>query len=122
MENTAIINTGKPDLQSKLLVKFREVRKRTESICSHLQKEDYVVQPIEDVSPPKWHLAHSTWFFETFFLPKAFEDYRPFSSEFNFLFNSYYESVGKRVLRADRGNLTRPGVENYIRVSRVRGY
>ncbi len=89
---------------------FLETRKHTETICKPLEIEDYVVQPIVDVSPPKWHLGHTTWFFEEFILKKHFHDYKSFDSNFSFVFNSYYETVGKRVIRADRGNLSRPSV------------
>jgi len=89
--------------------RFQAVRQRTEEITSPLQIEDYVVQPIVDVSPPKWHLAHTSWFFETFIL-KRDSDYKEFDAHFNFLFNSYYESVGARTIRTDRGNITRPTV------------
>jgi len=89
---------------------FLETRRHTEAICQPLEIEDYVVQPIIDVSPPKWHLGHTTWFFEEFILKKHFHDYKCFDSNFSFVFNSYYETVGKRVIRADRGNLSRPSV------------
>ena len=89
---------------------FLETRRHTEAICQPLEIEDYVVQPIVDVSPPKWHLGHTTWFFEEFILKKHFHDYKCFDSNFSFVFNSYYETVGKRVIRADRGNLSRPSV------------
>lgn len=94
-----------------MLERFLEVRNQTENICRPLQKEDYVVQPIVDVSPPKWHLGHTTWFFETFILVHHASDYQVYNSDFNYLFNSYYETVGARVVRTDRGNITRPGVE-----------
>lgn len=70
-----------------------------------------VVQPIVDVSPPKWHLGHTTWFFEKMILEEHFKDYKVYHPEYNYVFNSYYESIGKRVLRTDRGNLTRPTTE-----------
>jgi len=89
---------------------YHIVRKKTEAICSHLQTEDYVPQPVAFVSPPKWHLAHSTWFFETFILTPYLPDYRVFDEDFGFLFNSYYNNVGNRVFRANRGNITRPNV------------
>ncbi len=92
-----------------LLDFFLETRQRTETICAPLQTEDYVVQPIVDVSPPKWHLGHTTWFFEEFIL-KGSTGYTLYSDDFAFVFNSYYESVGKRVVRTDRGNLSRPTV------------
>ena len=81
-----------------------------ETICKPLEIEDYVVQPIVDVSPPKWHLGHTTWFFEEFILKPHKPNYRLFHEDFAFVFNSYYENVGKRVIRNDRGNLSRPGV------------
>lgn len=76
-----------------------------------LTTEDYIPQPAVFVSPPKWHLAHSTWFFEEFILKKHVKHYKVFSEDFGFLFNSYYNNIGDRTFRADRGNITRPGVE-----------
>ena len=89
---------------------FLETRQHTENICKPLEIEDYVVQPIVDVSPPKWHLGHTTWFFEEFILKPHKPNYQLFHEDFAFVFNSYYENVGKRVVRNDRGNLSRPGV------------
>jgi len=95
-----------------LLEKYSAVRAHSVRICSKLQKEDYVVQPVVDVSPPKWHLGHTTWFFETFVLiPHAFA-YQPFNADYNYVFNSYYENIGARVIRTDRGNLSRPTVDD----------
>ena len=88
--------------------KYTKTRQRTLSLCADLEPEDFVVQPMVDVSPTKWHLAHTTWFFETFLLVPYLKGYKVFHEEYGFLFNSYYETVGKRVLRADRGNMTRP--------------
>jgi ergothioneine biosynthesis protein EgtB len=90
---------------------FLETRAQTEIICEPLQIEDYVVQPITDVSPPKWHLGHTSWFFEEFILKKHLPDYKIFDKDFAYVFNSYYESVGEKVVRTDRGNLSRPTVE-----------
>ncbi len=90
--------------------KYKLVRQHTNDICAPLQTEDYVVQPIEDVSPPKWHLGHSTWFFETFLLKPHAKDYEEYNADYNYVFNSYYETVGARVVRTDRGNLSRPTV------------
>ncbi|MFS4449075.1 ergothioneine biosynthesis protein EgtB [Maribacter sp. 2307UL18-2] len=98
-------------LTDSLLDFFLKTRKHTEDICSPLEIEDYVVQPIVDVSPPKWHLGHTTWFFEEFILKPHATDYTVFDEDFSFVFNSYYETVGKRVVRSDRGNLSRPSVE-----------
>jgi len=89
---------------------FIETRRDTENICKPLEIEDYVVQPIVDVSPPKWHLGHTTWFFEEFVLKKYNKDYKLFNKDFAFVFNSYYESIGEKVIRTDRGNLSRPTV------------
>lgn len=89
---------------------YKRVRQRTEQICSPLQTEDYVVQPVVDVSPPKWHIGHVTWFFETFILKPYFMGYQEFNPNYNYVFNSYYETVGNRVIRTDRGNLSRPTV------------
>lgn len=90
---------------------YNSVRKHTETICKPLKTEDFVPQPVNFVSPPKWHLAHSTWFFEQFVLKEHLPDYKVFNDDFSFLFNSYYNTIGKRVFRADRGNITRPGVD-----------
>lgn len=95
-----------------LLDCYSTVRKRTEDICSYLQTEDYVVQPVVDVSPPKWHLGHTAWFFETFILKPYLMGYQEFNPEYNYVFNSYYESVGARVIRTNRGNLSRPTVHD----------
>lgn len=98
-------------IATKTLVSFfTETRQHTENICAPLEIEDYVVQPIVDVSPPKWHLGHTSWFFEEFILKPFKSDYKIFHEDFAFVFNSYYENVGKRVVRNDRGNLSRPGV------------
>lgn len=90
--------------------KYLEVRNRTEALCKPLQIEDYVPQPVAFASPPKWHLAHSTWFFEEMILKRNLDSYREFHPDFGFLFNSYYNTIGERTFRADRGNITRPGV------------
>ncbi len=98
-------------MAQEILNKFKEIRLKTEGICNPLQIEDYSVQPIADVSPPKWHLAHSTWFFEQFVLSEFKDDYQVFSEDFAYLFNSYYNNAGERVLRPNRGLMTRPTVK-----------
>ncbi|MEM9000293.1 MAG: ergothioneine biosynthesis protein EgtB [Bacteroidota bacterium] len=98
-------------LTDSLLDFFLKTRKHSETICEPLEVEDYVVQPVVDVSPPKWHLGHTTWFFEEFILKPHDKDYQIFNADFSFVFNSYYETVGKRVVRSDRGNLSRPSVK-----------
>lgn len=95
-----------------LVKRYKDVRTRTEAICSSLKVEDYVVQPIVDVSPPKWHLGHTTWFWETFVLKQYLNNYVEYDGNYNYVFNSYYEAVGARVVRTDRGNLSRPSVED----------
>lgn len=90
---------------------FMEVRRWTEHLCAPLTTEDYIPQPVDFVSPTKWHLAHSTWFFEEFVLKQFVADYKPYDPDFGFLFNSYYNTVGERTRRGNRGDITRPGVE-----------
>jgi len=96
--------------QQELIQLFKETRKDSEIICSFLETEDYVVQPIENVSPPKWHLGHTTWFFEEFVLKKYADSHQLYDENTAYVFNSYYESVGKKVIRTNRGNLSRPTV------------
>jgi ergothioneine biosynthesis protein EgtB len=96
--------------EQTLTDQYLRVRAHSEAICRGLETEDYVVQPVADVSPPKWHIGHTTWFWETFLLIPNLPDYKPFHEDFSYVFNSYYETVGKRVLRTDRGNLSRPTV------------
>jgi ergothioneine biosynthesis protein EgtB len=98
-----------------LINHYNKVRKLSVQICSPLQIEDYVVQPVVDVSPPKWHIGHTTWFFETFILKPHFMGYQEFDADYNYVFNSYYETVGNRVIRTDRGNLSRPTVADIYR-------
>ena len=98
-------------MNSKLVEAYKVVRQQTEAICKPLQTEDYVVQPVVDVSPPKWHIGHTTWFFETFVLKPNVQGYNEYNPDYNYVFNSYYETVGARVIRTDRGNLSRPTVE-----------
>jgi ergothioneine biosynthesis protein EgtB len=88
---------------------YDKVRRTTEALCYPLEPEDYVLQSMPDASPAKWHLAHTTWFFETFLL--ACEDgYEPVDSRYSHLFNSYYNAVGERIARDRRGLLSRPTV------------
>ncbi len=96
------------NLQASLLDDLMRVRATTVSLCDPLEPEDCVVQSAPETSPAKWHLAHTTWFFETFVLAPYCKGYKPFHEAFSFLFNSYYESVGSFYPRSDRGLLTRP--------------
>ncbi|MCC6143525.1 MAG: ergothioneine biosynthesis protein EgtB [Candidatus Hydrogenedentes bacterium] len=90
---------------------YTQVRSFSHLLCEPLVTEDYVIQSMPDVSPTKWHLAHTTWFFETFVLKPYVTGYRPFAPLHEFLFNSYYNSVGKQYSRPHRGLLSRPTVE-----------
>jgi ergothioneine biosynthesis protein EgtB len=87
------------------------VRDLTEARAAPLSAEDQTVQSMADVSPTKWHRAHTTWFFETFVLGPHLPGYQPYDEQFTYLFNSYYETVGDRHPRAERGLLSRPGAE-----------
>lgn len=97
--------------ETSMIERYFAVRKYSEFICEPLKVEDYVVQPIPDVSPPKWHLAHTTWFFEEMILSKYLKNYQRFHPRYSYLFNSYYEGIGEHVLRHDRGNMSRPTVD-----------
>ncbi|WP_400076455.1 ergothioneine biosynthesis protein EgtB [Winogradskyella sp. R77965] len=93
---------------------FLEVRYLTELICKSLKAEDVSIQPAEFVSPPKWHLAHTTWFFEQFVLTEFKSDYKVFNEDFAFYFNSYYNNVGERIIRSNRGLMTRPTLDEVL--------
>jgi ergothioneine biosynthesis protein EgtB len=94
----------------KLRDQYRSIRGRTVALAEPLSVEDQIVQSMPDASPTKWHLAHTSWFFETFVLGPHAADYRVFDARFGFLFNSYYESLGTRVARTARGQLSRPSL------------
>ena len=96
---------------SQLLADYLRVREDSENICRPLEDEDYGLQTIVDVSPPKWHLAHVSWFFETFLLKPFQKNYKEFHPQFAHLFNSYYETVGSFHPRPERGLLARPTVK-----------
>jgi ergothioneine biosynthesis protein EgtB len=91
--------------------RYCEVRQLTEQLAAPLSAEDQTVQSMPDVSPTKWHRAHTTWFFETFLLGPHAPGYQSFDPTYAYLFNSYYEAVGPRHLRTERGLITRPGIE-----------
>jgi ergothioneine biosynthesis protein EgtB len=92
---------------------YEAVRRQTVALCAPLEREDFVVQSMPDASPVKWHLAHTTWFFERFVL-RDLLGHRPWDDRYEYLFNSYYEAVGARVARPERGMLTRPTVEEVL--------
>ncbi|MFL6373109.1 MAG: ergothioneine biosynthesis protein EgtB [Pyrinomonadaceae bacterium] len=94
-----------------LLDHYEHVRAYTEQLCKPLEIEDYIPQPSVDVSPAKWNIAHTTWFFEEMILKRSTPGYCEFDPQFGFLFNSYYNSLGERTLRDRRGDLSRPTVK-----------
>jgi ergothioneine biosynthesis protein EgtB len=108
-----------PELDRAWLAgRYRAVRRQSDALSEPLEPEDQVVQSMPDASPTKWHLAHTSWFFETFILAPNVPGYRPFRPEFAFLFNSYYNAIGERIPRARRGLLTRPPLAEVLRYRR----
>lgn len=101
--------SGDQSTQS-LIDRFQTIRQNTTRLAEPLPFEDQVVQSMADASPTKWHLAHTTWFFETFLLHRFVDDYQPFRAGFEFLFNSYYQGAGPQFSRAHRGTIGRPTV------------
>jgi ergothioneine biosynthesis protein EgtB len=102
-----------------LLERFRRIREMSAVLCEPLSAEDMVVQAAAHASPAKWHLAHTTWFFETFVLERHEAAFSPFADEFRVLFNSYYKQVGAQHPRPQRGVLTRPDVETVMAYRRA---
>src|SRR5918996_3526915 len=96
--------------RSTLLARYQGVRRFTEQLCEGLEPEDFVVQSMSDVSPTKWHLAHTSWFFENFVLVPYLKGYVELNPTYAFLFNSYYVQAGERHCRAQRGYISRPTV------------
>lgn len=99
---------------SELRARLFETRAQSMKITSPLSAEDMAVQAMDDASPTKWHLAHTSWFFETFLLCVYLDGYEAFDPAFNYCFNSYYESIGERQPRPKRGLLTRPSIERVL--------
>src|SRR5215472_3133866 len=100
-----------PASKSELGRRYRRVRGFSEKLCETLEPEDYVIQTMPEASPTKWHLAHTSWFFETFVLKQFFPDYHSQHPQYGFLFNSYYNAVGPFYSRPHRGLLSRPTVK-----------
>lgn len=108
VENTASAST----------TRFARVREATTALCAGLHPEDTVIQSMPDASPAKWHLAHTTWFFEQFLLGRQ-ADYRPLQADWNYLFNSYYQSIGAMHARPQRGLLSRPTLRDILEYRRA---
>jgi ergothioneine biosynthesis protein EgtB len=96
---------------TQLLQRFMMVRLKTEELCLPLCDEDFSLSVTEDTSPPKWHLAHSSWFLENFLLKKYKQDFKSFSPDYDFLFNSYYKKIGSYLPKTKRGVLSRPTIQ-----------
>jgi ergothioneine biosynthesis protein EgtB len=90
---------------------YASIRRRTEELCESLERDDFLLQSMPEASPVKWHLAHTTWFFETFVLAPFVANYRVFHPQFGFLFNSYYDAIGDRWPRSKRALLSRPTID-----------
>ena len=105
---------AEPQERNDLLERYRRLRSHSEALVAPLTDEDMVVQSMPDASPAKWHLAHTTWFFETFLLTAHLPGYRPFDPAYGYLFNSYYETLGPRQPRPQRGLLTRPTAKDVM--------
>ena len=114
-EGTDLMEMSGRAARSDLLGAYGAVRATTERLASVLSAEDQTVQTMPDVSPTKWHRAHVTWFFETFVLGEYAPGYRAFDDAYAYIFNSYYEAVGARHPRAERGLLSRPGIDEIAR-------
>ncbi|MFM8333460.1 MAG: ergothioneine biosynthesis protein EgtB, partial [Candidatus Methylumidiphilus sp.] len=108
--NTAMDAALESDPAARMAARYRAVRQQTEALCAPLSAEDHVIQSMPDASPARWHLAHTTWFFETFVLAEAVPGYQPWHEAFAYLFNSYYNLVGPQYPRPRRGLLSRPSV------------
>ena len=100
---------------SQITELFSKTRQQTLSLCENLEAEDMVIQPSKNVSPLKWHLGHTTWFFEKFILSELDESYKPFNKDYNYIFNSYYNSVGEYNPRNKRGSLNRPILKDVVK-------
>ena len=106
-------------MSSNLAQRYQDTRGFSERLCAPLAVEDFVVQSMPDASPTRWHLAHTTWFFETFVLARWISDYRPVDPHYQYLFNSYYNGVGEQFPRSQRGLLTRPTVAEVFEYRRA---
>ena len=106
--------TTSPVVQTTLAKRFRDARRQTLRLCEPLTPEDMMVQSCPEASPAKWHLAHTTWFFESFVLREFLREYRPFNADFQWLFNSYYESFSQFPEKKLRSSFARPTLEEVL--------
>ncbi len=115
---SAAPGVSSPTAAQPLLDRFRDVRAFSERMCEGMEAEDFVIQSMPDVSPTKWHLAHTTWFFEAFLLQPHDPEYRPLNGQYNYLFNSYYNTIGEQFCRPRRGQISRPTVREVMEYRR----
>lgn len=108
----SILDSG--NASENIAQRFQQVRQQTERLVQPLSAEDCQLQSMPDASPAKWHLAHVTWFFETFVLERFEADFAPFDASFRVLFNSYYNGIGDKHPRAQRGLISRPGLQDVL--------
>ena len=109
-DRAPLADFAQPTLLSELAPRYRVIRAATEGLAAPLSAEDCAIQSMPDASPVKWHLAHTSWFFETFVLEPHVPDYRFYDAAFRVLFNSYYNAVGDKHPRPQRGLLSRPSL------------
>ena len=112
--SVSLSSSDRAEARSQLLARLSDTRAQTHSLAAPLSAEDQQAQSMADASPTKWHLAHTTWFFETFVLAPNVRGFAPFDPSFGYLFNSYYETVGPRHPRPARGLLTRPSLDRVL--------
>lgn len=108
MNNARCERAIQPRRSPPLAERYEQVRRQSLALAAPLSDEDCQAQSMPDASPAKWHLAHVTWFFETFVLERFEHGFTPFDARFRVLFNSYYQAVGERHPRPQRGLITRP--------------
>src|SRR5579863_8408471 len=107
----SVAQSSQPITQKSLRERFAKIRQTSMRITAWLSAEDQMLQSMPDASPTKWHLAHTTWFFETFILLAGAPGYKPYDDRYQYLFNSYYKQLGAHPFRGSRGLLSRPRLE-----------
>src|SRR5258708_35091952 len=116
LSTTEVMDSGSE--RQTLAQRYQQVRQSTEALSAPLAVEDYVIQSMPDCSPTKWHLAHVSWFFETFLLKPSVSEYKPLNPEYAYLFNSYYNAAGDKYPRPQRGLISRPTVGDVFQYRR----